>query len=292
MYKEDGGAGAKPVRYHAAAGYGRLDHVPLGHVSSTVDGRETDGCLATGCGALMDLEGLYDRHRRELVAYATRLVVHVTVAEDLVQEAVLRLIRQDHPPSDEDHARGWLFRVVTNLAIDHLRRHSTWRELALVDARGIAENDADFIEASALLRGSSEMKAIANEHLVTCFACTLRNLPPQQAVALLLREVHGFSVQETADMLAATFGQAKNWIQDARRSLDDRYSTTCALITKAGVCYQCVELDRFFNGTSGDPLSDSRRDLDARLDILRRHRDSPPGLWHARMLDLIRDVIG
>ena len=64
---------------------------------------------------------------------------------------------------------------------------------------------------------------------------------------MLLREVHGFSTAEAADALDATAIQVKNWIQRARRTMTERYQHTCALVTKAGVCHQCVELDQFFN---------------------------------------------
>ena len=43
-----------------------------------------------------------------------------------------------------------------------------------------------------------EMAAIAREHLAVCLVCTLRNLLPQQAAALLLREVHGLPIAETS----------------------------------------------------------------------------------------------
>ena len=85
---------------------------------------------------------IYQRHHRELVGYARRLVVRDAVAEELVQEAAVRLLQNDRLPDDDDQIRAWLFRVVSNLAIDHLRRHSTWRELVLIDTRGRAEADA------------------------------------------------------------------------------------------------------------------------------------------------------
>ena len=207
---------------------------------------------------------MYERHRRELVNYATRLVVRESIAEELAQEAALRLLQDERLPNDEGQIRAWLFRVVSNLAIDHLRRHSTWKELVLVDAR---------------------------EHLAVCFACTLRNLPPQQAAALLLREVYGFSTAETAETLEASVVQVKNWIQQARRTMEERYAHTCALVTKQGVCHQCVELDGFFNGQSRDPLDRTARNLEARLAILRETRETALGPWHRRMLRLVDEVL-
>lgn len=234
---------------------------------------------------------IYESHRRELVNYATRLVVRESVAEELAQEAALRLLQDQRLPNDEGQIRAWLFRVVSNLAIDHLRRHSTWKELVLVDARGRAIADPEFVAESQQMRGSPELAAIAREHLAVCFACTLRNLPPQQAAALLLREVHGFSTAETAETLEATVVQVKNWIQQARRTMEERYAHTCALVAKQGVCHQCVELDGFFNERSRDPLDGTAHDIEARLAILRETREAALGPWHRRMLRLVDDVL-
>ena len=233
----------------------------------------------------------YERHRRELVTYATRLVLRESIAEELVQEAAVRLLRDDRLPADDAQVRAWLFRVVSNLAIDHLRRHSTWREMVLVDTRHRAEADPEFVGVSHSLRGDPEMAAIAREHLAVCFACTLRNLPPRQAAALLLREVHGFSTSEVAEAVEATPVQVKNWIQQARQTMDERYGHSCALVTKEGVCHQCVELDGYFNGQRRDPLSGSERDVAARLAILRETREAALGPWHRRILKLVEDIL-
>jgi RNA polymerase sigma-70 factor (ECF subfamily) len=233
----------------------------------------------------------YERCRPELLAYATRLVVRHEVAEEIVQEAALRLITRSSPLAQDADVRPWLFTVVSNLAIDHLRRHSSWRETVLVDARDRAASRPEFLETSRALQGSPELKAIAREHLVVCMACTLRNLPPHQSAALLLKEVYGFTVAETAGVLEVSSIQIKNWLQSARRTLEAKYAATCALVTQQGVCHQCVELDGFFNGSRRDPLEGTARDLDSRLEILKQDRDAPLGPWHQRMLRLIDDLL-
>lgn len=233
----------------------------------------------------------YDRHRRELLAYATRMVVRPEIAEDIVQDAFVRLLRAETVPEPAPEVRAWLFKVVTNLAIDHLRKHSTWRELVLVETKERCAGDETFVAASRSLRGSPEHKAIAMEHLAVCFSCTLRNLAPYDAAALLLKEVYGFSTSETAAALDASDVQVKNWLQRARRTLEARYAETCALVTKTGVCHQCVELDRFFNGGQRDPLDGTARDVEARLEVLRRGRESSLGPWHRHMLRILDDVI-
>ena len=237
----------------------------------------------------------YQGSRRELRSYLTRIVLRPDVAEELVQQAAVKLLEAERAegatPTDADGMRAWLFRVGTNLALDHLRRHSTWRENILLEAREVADRSEAFLAESALLRGSAETSAIAREHLTVCFACTLRNLPAQQAAALLLAEVYGFTVEEAAQILDASFGQTKNWIQSARAYLRDKYDTTCALITKQGVCHQCVELNEFFHGRKEDPLEGTARDIDARLVIVRERRETTLGPWHQLMMRLVDDVL-
>jgi len=48
---------------------------------------------------------------------------------------------------------------------------------------------------------------------------------------------------------------------------------TCALVTKQGVCHQCVELDGFFNGKARSPLQRTDGTLADRLAILRETRE-------------------
>lgn len=233
----------------------------------------------------------YQQCRPELVAFATRLVVRPEIAEELAQEAAVRLLAAHHLPDDHAQLRAWLFAVVSNLAIDHLRRHSTWRELVLVDVRNRAERDDEFVREAQALRGSPEVQAIAREHLAVCLSCTLRNLRPEQAAALLLKEVYGFTVSEAADMLGASAVQVKNWLQHGRRRLEELYAESCALVAQQGVCHQCVELDGFFNGRTRDPLDGTRRDVRARFALLREARTTGLGGWHRRLMQLCDELL-
>jgi RNA polymerase sigma-70 factor (ECF subfamily) len=234
----------------------------------------------------------YQAHRAALTGYVTSMVARAEVAEELVQETAVRALQAEALPGGASEIRAWLFRVATNLAIDHLRRHATWRETVLDEAKGRAGRDAGFVAESRLLRGSPETAAIARDHLAVCFACTSRNLRPEESAALLLKEVYGFTVEEVARVMDASFGQAKAWIQSARASLTERYAASCALVSQTGACFQCVELDRFFDAGRGDPLEGTPRDLDARLQIVRERAEQPLGRWHHQMMRLVAEVLG
>jgi RNA polymerase sigma-70 factor, ECF subfamily len=233
----------------------------------------------------------FQSNRKMLAGYLARLVVREDIAEELVQQAAVRALEQESLPDDAAEMRMWFFRVATNLALDHLRKHSTWREGVLGETRGMAEADAGFVAESRLLAGSPEMKTIAKDHLAVCFACTLRNLRHEESAALLLKEVYDFTVDDVARVMGATFGQAKAWIQSGRAQLKAKYDTSCALVAQEGVCFQCVELDRFFAADRGDPLAGTDRDVAARLLIVRERRDVPLGPWHRQMMRLIEELL-
>lgn len=237
------------------------------------------------------LEEFYRRFRRELTAYVTRLVLRPEVAQEIVQQSMVRWIEAGHHPADMDGARAWFFRVSTNLAIDYRRRHSTVSDRLLPEAKQRAAVDESFLDASRRLVGSPELKAIAREHLAVCFACTMRNLPDAQSAALLLVEVNDFSLERAAEVLDVNTVQVKNALQSARRTLREKYGATCRLVSKQGVCHQCVELGAFFNGVEEDPLVGSDRDLEARLRVLRDFKEAELGPWHQLMMRLVDEML-
>lgn len=229
--------------------------------------------------------------RRELTAYLCRMVLRPQVAEEIAQSTFVRALEfSDSLPLEAERVRAWIFRVATNLAIDELRRHSNWREHLVEDLRDAAEASPEFVARSVSMIGTPETKAIAREHLVACFACTLKNLSEERAASLLLKEVHGFTLEEVAEILGATGIQVKNWLQEARAAMTTAYDNKCALIRKEGVCHQCSELDGFMGAGQGSPLPVGGGSMDARIAIVRKSAEHGWGPWHHKLFDLLDEV--
>ena len=79
----------------------------------------------------MPLAELFAQHHVELYRYVARFTGDPDLAEDVVQDVFVRL--SERPPADQEHVRGWLFRVATTIAIDAMR--GARRRLALVQGR-------------------------------------------------------------------------------------------------------------------------------------------------------------
>ena len=67
-------------------------------------------------------QALYRQTAGPLRAYVVR-TMGVTHADDIVQETFLRVLRTPAPTADPKELRAYLFRIASNLMIDHWRRH-------------------------------------------------------------------------------------------------------------------------------------------------------------------------
>ena len=131
-----------------------------------------------------------------MVAALTRLFGprHIELAEDVVQETLLKAMREWPFRGVPDEPAAWLHHVARNLAIDHLRR----------DARGLEL----LKENAALLRSEWTLSStvndlmnepgIADDQLRMIFACCHPALSEEQQVALALKTLCGFGVPEIA----------------------------------------------------------------------------------------------
>ena len=78
------------------------------------------------------IAGLFVRHRRSLLWYLTRLLPNRADAEEIAQEAFVRLLGVDHLETDASRARNYLFATATNLARDNYRRQTVRAQSAHV----------------------------------------------------------------------------------------------------------------------------------------------------------------
>lgn len=155
-----------------------------------------------------------------MVAWLTRVFgsEHLELAEEVVQDALVKALQQWPYSGVPDNPGGWLQRVARNGALDVLRRHAAFRE---------RESDvaAELLESAP--SGLSNDEAIADDELCMMFMCCHPALPREARVALSLKVVSGFSVQEiaraflTSDRtIAQRLVRAKRVLREARIPLD------------------------------------------------------------------------
>ena len=95
-----------------------------------------------------ELSNLYMRYRGEILAFLLPMTRDHEVAEDLLQDAFIRLIREARAGRMPDNVRAWLYRVATNLAISRGRRVATWLRIVprLLDRDEPPRPEAEFLQ--------------------------------------------------------------------------------------------------------------------------------------------------
>ena len=150
-----------------------------------------------------------------MVAWLTHVFgpEHLELAEEVVQDALVKALQQWPYSGVPDNPSAWLLRVAKNGALDVLRRHTAFRERA---PQIITELTRRF--------DSSEPAhwAVEDDELRMVFMCCHPSLPPDARVALSLKIVGGFSVAEIARAFLVTDATISQRIVRAKRTLRER----------------------------------------------------------------------
>jgi RNA polymerase sigma-70 factor (ECF subfamily) len=144
--------------------------------------------------------------RPELHRYCARLVGSVVEGEDIVQEALARAFYAISMATELPPLRPWLFRVAHNTAIDFLRRY----EHRHVEPRA----DLDEVAGGADEPVDPEIVRAALSSFIT--------LPVTQRSAVILKDVLGHSLEETADTMGTTVLAVKAALVRGRAALRAR----------------------------------------------------------------------
>ncbi len=172
-----------------------------GDASPAVDAALLDRIVA---GDETAFAALVDRHYSLVFRLSARVLGNAADAEDVTQEAFVKLWR--NPPELRNQAalKGWLVRVARNLAIDRLRR-----------ARNTSDSELELlVDTSTAPDGHLRHGQAADE-----VSAALAQLPERQRTALQLTYFEALGNQETASIMDVSVEAVESLLSRARRSL-------------------------------------------------------------------------
>ncbi len=165
---------------------------------------------------------LVRRHTPRMYRVALRITGTAAEAEDVVQDAWISAWRALGGFRNESAVSTWLYRVVTNTALGHVRRR---KPTVSLDAALSAMSDEDsaersFLESGVLAdtRGSPEGLLVRAEQ-VDAVLRAIAELDMPQRVPLVLRELEGLSYEEVAEVLDVTVPALRSRLHRARVAL-------------------------------------------------------------------------
>jgi RNA polymerase sigma-70 factor (ECF subfamily) len=166
--------------------------------------------LAFAAGDQAAFAALFERWSRPLLRYLERLVREAATAEDLVQEAFVRVHRARNQYRPEARFSTWLYRIATHLAWNELRR----------PRRRASHESVDGDEAVPLAAESAPIDELVHARRVSAeVEAALAALPERQRAALWLAAVEGQSYAEVALALETSETAVKALVHRARAAL-------------------------------------------------------------------------
>jgi RNA polymerase sigma-70 factor (ECF subfamily) len=129
------------------------------------------------------------RHRAgQMVSTLTRIFgpEHLPLAEEVVQESLITALTQWSFHGVPDNPAGWLFRVARNKALDQIRRQATFREKVAEELRSLPTEE------------TPQHSEFEDDLLSMMLMCCHPSIPEEGRIALTLKTVGGFSVEEIA----------------------------------------------------------------------------------------------
>lgn len=167
-------------------------------------------CQSGDASAFRPLVARYER-RAFWVAY--HMVGHVDDAQDIVQEAFIRVYRALPRFQAGKRFFTWFYRIILHLAIDHLRRGRETSEIGLDAAAALDEGSCD--PARSLLRDE------ASERVQRL----LKRLPERDRAILILRDIEGFAAKEIAEIVGSNPATVRWWLFLARKEFRRRWES-------------------------------------------------------------------
>jgi RNA polymerase sigma-70 factor (ECF subfamily) len=166
-----------------------------------------------GAGSMTTSPEDYAEYRPLMFSIAYRMTGSISDAEDIVQEAFLRLTRVLRDGASIESPKAYLATATTRLAISHLRSARVRRESyvgAWLPEPLVADTDP----------GPAE-RAEMSDSLSMAFLVLLESLTPTERAVFLLHEVFGYDYKEIADITGKSEPNCRQILTRARRHVDE-----------------------------------------------------------------------
>ena len=167
-------------------------------------------------------EELVRRFDRDVLRLAMNLMKRPEDARDVYQEAFLKVYRNLHRFRFECSFYTWLYRIVTNVCLDHLRRRQARPEdqAPEIHLNRQDEGSRDFFEFQRELRpGLDPERRLMGNEIRMRIAKAMERLSPRERVVFEMKHYQGLKLRAIGDALGTTEETVKNSLFRATRKL-------------------------------------------------------------------------
>ena len=165
---------------------------------------------------------LFEKYHRRAFAVAMGVLKNQDDALDAVQEAFVKVHKNIHKFQGSSSFYTWLYRIVMNVSIDHVRRTNRRKSLDF-DERALHE-ESEVAGDGALVPNVTDAnpgKAALRRELGGAIQVALQELPEHHRAVIVLREIEGMSYEEMAETLGVPKGTIMSRLFHARKKMQN-----------------------------------------------------------------------
>ncbi|MGB7726701.1 MAG: sigma-70 family RNA polymerase sigma factor [Candidatus Acidiferrum sp.] len=167
-------------------------------------------------------EELVRRYDRDVLRLALNLMKRTEDARDVYQEAFLKVFRNLHRFRFECSFYTWLYRIVTNVCLDHLRRRQARPEDQAPEAHSSQFEDtgSDFFERQREHRATLDPeRSLLGLEIKMRLAAAMQRLSPRERIVFEMKHYQGLKLRAIGDVLGTSEETVKNSLFRATRKL-------------------------------------------------------------------------
>lgn len=208
---------------HSETGHGMTVEVEGTGTDRLEGGSPEEARLVEACqeGDTTAFNLLVWRWERPLYNFIYKYVGDATLAEDLVQDTFVRMLKSIGRYRHRGAFSTWLYRIAINLCKDHLKRKRV-PMVSLHDYYTTGSGERIYVQdrvADNRSRTDAGLRADEREELVRRL---LSSLPEEQRIVILLKEYQELTFREIAEVLSIPEGTVKSRLYHALRSMRER----------------------------------------------------------------------
>jgi RNA polymerase sigma-70 factor (ECF subfamily) len=177
-----------------------------------------DRCMRNDVAAFDEVVG---RYKNKVYSYIARMVGSDQDAEDLTQEVFIRMYTSLGSFRSQSSLNTWLFRIASNLCIDHYRRAKKHQNVAYSLDEPIDSDDSVQTREVPDVAYEPHRVLEAGEMSVQ-IELALGQLPEKLRAVVLLHDVEGLQYDEIAQVVGCPLGTVKSRLFNARMQLRER----------------------------------------------------------------------
>jgi RNA polymerase sigma-70 factor (ECF subfamily) len=199
----------------------------LATVKSLTDLDDRNLVLEAQAGSRPAFEELVRRYDRDVLRLALNLMKRTEDARDVYQEAFLKVYRNLHRFRFECSFYTWLYRIVTNVCLDHLRRRKSRPEDQAPELHqtNFEEGTTDFFERQKESRPALDPeKHLVGQEIQAHLAAAMLRLSPRERVVFEMKHYQGLKLRAIGDALGTSEETVKNSLFRATRKLRQELS--------------------------------------------------------------------